>query len=193
MDILKASLSQFLSLSEDEWRTYQTLLKKRIVRKGTFLLQPGEICQATYFINQGLVRLYYIKDGEEKIRQFFFERSFFTDITSFFTQQPAKLYLQALEDTELVVIPRDPLHQLYESSMHFQRMGRLIAEYNVVGVANRMDSLFLYSPEERYLNLIKNRPRVSQRIPQYMIASYLGVTPEGLSRIKRRVAQQERS
>lgn len=193
MNALKATLEQLFSFTGDEWQTFQSLLKKKTVPKNTFILRPGEICQTTYFINRGLVRLYYVKDGEEKIRQFFFEQSFFTDITSFLTQQPANLYLQALEDTELVTIPRDPLNKLYDSSLNFQRMGRMIAEYTVLGIANRMDSLFLYSPEERYLNLIRNRPRVSQRIPQYMIASYLGVTPEGLSRIKRRVADQERS
>ncbi|MGB3588162.1 MAG: Crp/Fnr family transcriptional regulator [Tunicatimonas sp.] len=193
MDALRAALEKIVSLSDDEWSTFQSLLKKEIIPKNSFLLQPIEICRATYYINQGLIRLYYVKDGEDKIRQFFFERSFFTDITSFLTQQPTKLYLQAIEDTELTTIPRDKLNQLYSSSPKFERMGRMIAEYTALGIANRMDSLFLYSPEERYLNLIRNRPRVSQRIPQYMVASYLGVTPEGLSRIKRRVADQERS
>ncbi len=193
MNSIKTALTHLSPLSEAEWQTFQAILTVREVARGQWLLSQGETCREAYFIEHGLVRLYYIKDGEEKTRQFFFEHMFVTDPTSLIAQSPSSLYLQTLEDSRLLVIPRDALYALYESSMNFQRLGRLIAEYNLMGIANRMDSLFFYSPEERYLNLLKNRPRVSQRIPQYMIASYLGVTPEGLSRIKKRLADQERS
>ncbi len=193
MDNIRNALTHLSPLSEAEWTMFEAILKVREAAKDTLLLRQGETCREAYFIEQGLVRLYYIKDGEEKTRQFFFEHMFVTDPTSMIAQSPSRLYLQTLEDSRLLVIPRDTLYALYESSINFQRLGRLIAEYNLMGIANRMDSLFFYSPEERYLNLLKNRPRVSQRIPQYMIASYLGLTPEGLSRIKKRLADQDRS
>ena len=193
MENIRVALNRFLPLSETEWQHVQAILKVKEASQGTQLLRQGEVCREAYFIDRGLIRLYYIKDGEEKIRQFFFEQAFVADTVSHVTQKPSKLYLETLEDSRLLVIPRDPLYALFGSSKNFERLGRLIAQYDFIGIANRMDSLFLYSPEERYINLLKNRPLVLQRVPQYMIASYLGVTPEGLSRIKRRVAHHERS
>jgi CRP-like cAMP-binding protein len=189
---LRQILQAIQPLGDAEWEATEAMLLDLPVPKGSFLLREGEVCRQIYFIRKGLVRLYYLKDGETYIRQFFFEHAFATDLASCTTGAPSRLYIEALEDCELTVLPYAELCRLYDTFPGLQKLGRLLAEHAFAAISGRMASLFLQTPEERYLELIRSRPKVSQRIPQYMIASYLGVTPEGLSRIRRRIAAQDR-
>ena len=160
--------------------------------KGEVLLQDGEICEHVWFIGRGLVRAYFLKDGEEVTQQFFFEGSYTTDYESFLTQRPTQLHLQALEPTLLLALHREAMQGLYAADPGAERMGRRIAEEIFLSVSRRNRSFLLDSAEQRYLDLMRERPKVMQRVPQRHIASYLGVKPESLSRIRARVARTGR-
>lgn len=184
MDVLRKRLSHFFPISDEMWEDIES--QSRIIKlaKGDFLLREGDICRETYFIKHGLLRMYYLKDGVESIRQFFFENGLSGDFVSAFTQSPTRLNFDVLEDTEIIAMSIDLLHQ-------YPRVKEAALTDTLFHVSNRLSSIFLDSPEEKYRELIKGRPKVIQRIPQYMIASYIGVTPEGLSRIKKRIAKEE--
>lgn len=160
--------------------------------KGAVLLQDGEVCEQVWFIGQGLVRAYFLKDGQEVTQQFFFEGSYTTDYESFLTQRPTRLHLQALEPTLLLALHREAMQRLYAADPGAERMGRRIAEEIFLAVSRRNRSFLLDSAEQRYLDLLRERPKVMQRVPQRHIASYLGVKPESLSRIRARVARTGR-
>lgn len=165
------------------------LFPKHLLKK-EFLVRQGETCRHIAFINEGLMRLYYDVEGEEHVRQFHFERSFCSEYQSFLTEKPAQMSLQALEDTELLLISHADLYALFRLNKEFERIGRILAEQSFIFVSQRFASMLLESPEERYQILVRERPKVVQRVPQYMIASYLGITPEALSRIRKRLAEQ---
>lgn len=150
------------------------------------LLQAGEPCRYLYYIHEGLLRFYYLKDGQEFIRQFFFEKGFVTDSVSGMNEQPSRLNIDVLEPGTVYAVPFKVFQQTGGFYQEFMRQ-------TLIAISNRMASIFLDTPEEKYLALLEGRPKVVQRIPQYMIASYIGVTPEGLSRIKRRIAKGKRS
>ncbi len=179
-------ISQAHPLSDEKWDAMSPLLRIQSFAKGDFLLRVGEVSEHVYFLIEGLVRHYYVKDGNEFTRQFFFENGFSMDMASAVSGQPCRLSIQAVEPTQVV---STPFHILQSISPMF--IGALID--NVIHISNRMAAVFLDSPEEQYLQLVTNRPKVMQRVPQFMIASYLGITPEGLSRIKKRIADRERS
>ena len=185
MEALRQRLSQMIPVSDEMWADVMDQASIVHLKKGDILLRAGEICHNTWFISEGLVRMYYLKDGVEHIRQFFFENGLMADFVSSFTQSPSRLYLDALEDTRLIAMPATMLNR-YPA---FKEIALIDSLYHV---SNRMASIFLDSPEDKYRDLIKGRPKVIQRIPQYMIAAYIGVTPEGLSRIKRRMRKEEK-
>jgi CRP-like cAMP-binding protein len=164
-------------------------LSHKRVEKKEFFVRQGETCRHIAFINEGLLRLYYDVEGEEHVRQFHFEQSFCSEYQSFLTERPALMSLQALEDSSLLLISRHDLYDLFQRSREFERLGRVLAEQAFIFVSQRFASMLLESPEERYQHLIQERPKVIQRVPQYMIASYLGITPEALSRIRKRLAE----
>lgn len=187
-DQLKTSLERLLPLTREEFVQFATLLTPRRLTKHEHWLRAGEVCTHIAFVNQGCLRYYYLKDGSEFNGQFFFEGAWVGEYQSFLTGQSSIQYIDALEDTELLVMPRTDLLALYSERPVFERFGRLIAENVVIGSQRRTASLLFDTPEERYLKLITERPKVVERIPLHQIASYLGIKPESLSRIRRRLA-----
>jgi CRP-like cAMP-binding protein len=184
MDDLRQRLLQAHPQADQLWDELLPSLRTIFLKKGDFLLKAGDICRDMYYLRRGLLRMYYLKDGEEYIRQFFFENGLTTDLVSALSSQPSRLHFDALEDTEIVAIPIEMLKR-------FPIFKEKALTDTLFHVSNRMASIFLDSPEEKYRQLLAERPKVIQRIPQYMVAAYIGVTPEGLSRIKRRIHQQD--
>lgn len=180
MEALIQKLSNIHPISKEAEEMLRTLCHTVTLKKGDFLLREGETVQYSYFIEKGLIRMYYLREGQEFIRQFFFEGGLITDLVSALMKLPTRLHIDALEDTRIIAIPVSILHQYKVFKNHAM-------EQALFHVSNRMASIFLDSPEEKYRHLLNERPKVIQRIPQYMIAAYIGVTPEGLSRIKRRM------
>jgi CRP-like cAMP-binding protein len=139
-----------------------------------------------------MFRQFYIKDGEEKTTYFFFENHFISSYISCITGSPSLIAIEALSDSVYIGFPYAILTSLYEQSMNWQRFGRLIAEYLTIGLEERMVSLLLKSPEERYLELLLgNRKKIIERVPQHYIANYLGITSVSMSRIRNRVIKRQ--
>lgn len=179
--------SDFIPMTNEDWNLLEPNLRIVYLKKGEKLQVEGDVCNDVTFCNKGLLKSFHIKDGKEYIEAFFSENEYLSDYCSFLLRQPSKLYIEAIEDCELVLLDYDTIQVMYARVDNFQKFGRLMAEFLFTQISLRNNSLLFESPEERYVNFSKSRPDIIQRVPQYMIASYLGVTPEALSRIRKRL------
>lgn len=178
------------TLTEENWLKCEKRLTYRKVKKGQFLLREGQVCNQISFVNSGIIRMYYIIEGKDKNLCFFNENTYVSDYNSFLTRKPSTLYLEALEDSEVVETSYENLQLLYEEiPAEANKLGRLVAESLFIEMHLGTESLNKESIEERYLRLVAEEGWLLQRVPQYMIASYLGITPEALSRVKARIKQ----
>jgi CRP/FNR family transcriptional regulator, anaerobic regulatory protein len=182
------SIKSFVPLNPEEEAAFTSILRVKKLKKKEFLLQEGQVCNKIFFLNSGCIRLFYNIDGTENTRQFFFEKSWYTAYASFLTGQPAVENVQALEDSEVVFFSKEDIYKLYDIHPVFDKFGRLMAERAYLAVSNLNKMLANEEPEERYLNLLKQRPKLAEKIPQHYIASYLGIQPETLSRIRKRIS-----
>lgn len=164
----------------------------RVHDKGADLLRAGDVAGHLYFVHKGLLRYYFVDpdSGDERTGQFFDEGSVYTDVASFIARVPATQSVQALERSEILRLPRSAIYAAYDADRAFERFGRLMLEEALVGSQRRATNLLTLTPEERYRWFVAARPEVARRVPQYLIASYLGVTPEALSRIRGRAARK---
>jgi CRP/FNR family transcriptional regulator, anaerobic regulatory protein len=185
------SIKSIVSLNKEEEAAFLNILEVKQFKKKEFLLQEGKVCNKISFINSGCMRVFYSVDGLENTIQFFFSDSWYTDYTSFLTGQPSVENMQALEDCEVVQFSKANIYKLYDSYPVFDRVGRVMAEnaFRSISLLNKM--LTNEEPEERYLNLLKQRSELVEKIPQHYIASYLGVQPQSLSRIRKRIFQKK--
>lgn len=181
---------QLVKLSEDEWQRFAAAMQPASFAKGQHLLDIGNVCDHVTFLGTGLVRAYRIHDGEDLTEQFAFEGNYVTEYASFLTRTPSLVGMVAMEPVECLQVTHARLQQVYTMGANAERMGRLIAEHIFIGSARRTRSLLFDTPEERYLSLIKERPKVMARVPQKYIASYLGLKPESLSRIRARLTKR---
>lgn len=188
METLRLYFNKFLELNDQEWKDFESCLTKTSVSNKSHILKQGEHCKFIAFIHEGSFRFYYDKDGEEKITAFFFKGDFVSNYRSFLTNKPSEHYIEAMQDSVIYLIHLTELQSLYDKHKNIERLGRLIAENLYLIVANRLDSFMFQTPAERYNELTARNSRLLQEIPQYMIASYLGVKPETLSRIRGRKA-----
>lgn len=175
-------------ITDDEWQAYQDCLTVRYLKKGDFLLKVDAVCNYVSFINKGMVRFYMLVEDKEICTGFYIENQYVASYESFLTRKPTTFNIEAIEDTELLDLSYDQLQKLYKTHPIFQIFGRLIAEYLFIFISQRTTSLLLLTPEQRYQKLIYNNSALLQRVPQYMLASYIGVTPEHLSRIRRKIS-----
>ncbi len=181
------NIKLFVALNDAEKQAFREILEVRTLKKKEFLLQEGKICNKISFINNGCLRAFYNVEGVENTVQFFFGDSWYTDYASFLTGQPTVENMQALAPCEIVQFRKEDLYQLYDKFPVFDRVGRVMAEnaYLAVAALNKMKTN--EDPQERYLNLIKQRPEIIKNVPQHYVASYLGIKPESLSRIRKRI------
>jgi CRP-like cAMP-binding protein len=149
-------------------------------------LNEGETCQKIAFITKGAVRMYYIIKGEERSKDFQFEGQFTGSLASMLTQTPSKFAIAALEDTTLIEINGSDLLSLYDDYKVWERFGRIYLTNSFLYKEKREASLLFDSSTTRYENLVREQPQHIQRIPLKHLASYLGITPESLSRIRKK-------
>lgn len=157
--------------------------------KGTLLLREGQISNKCYFNFQGLVRQYYLLDGEEKTTAFYMEGEGISSTVNN-GNIPSRYYLECVEDCVLSVMTTEVEAEMFTRFPHFEKMCRVEVEKLLDDYKNVLADYMLSSPEQRYLNLVENKPELLYRVPQYQLASYIGVKPESLSRIRKRLASK---
>ena len=179
------------TLTEADWRPLAEVLRPCHLTRGQHFVQAGSYRPEIAMLLQGACRLYYLRpDGEERTTYFFFENHLLADYPSCLTGQPSQLNIQALTDTDLVVFDYAVLRQLYDERPVYERFGRVLAEYLLLGTDARLTEQLILSPEERYRALLASgKTKILERVPQHLVANYLGVTPVSLSRIRARVAR----
>lgn len=189
--VLRHSIEKFIPLKDEEWQMLLPVLEFKTLKKHALLAEEGKVANEIGLVVEGMMRHYYTKDGEEKTTYFYFENHFVTSYISCITGQPSQLSIEALSDCKLIVFPYHKLKELFETSITWQKFGRLIAEYIAIGLEERMVGLLMLSPEERYLQLLYgNKKKIIERVPQHYIANYLGMTPVSMSRIRNRVTKK---
>ncbi len=156
-------------------------------KKGTFLLREGQVVTTCYSIISGCVREYYLMDGEEKTTEFFTEGESLYAAPSRIQGTPARQYWECIEDTTLTVMSHEKEQELYRRFPRLESMCRIEVEQKFAAYQAAMALYMNSTPEERYLHLLKTRPDLLDRVPQYQLASYIGVKPESLSRIRGRI------
>jgi len=179
-------VSRFTLLSEKGKSALSDSLQRMELPKGHSLLRPGAICQYLYFIEKGLTRTYYIKEGKDITDWISVEDSFAVSIISFLTHQPDIRGIELLEDSLLWAIAYRDLESLYKEYHDIERLGRLLLAHGIVQLQQRFDDLHFATAHDRYQKLIEETPSLVNRVPLGMIASFLGITQETLSRIRAR-------
>ncbi|WP_172278847.1 Crp/Fnr family transcriptional regulator [Chryseobacterium sp. LAM-KRS1] len=175
-------------VDQEHFGEFFSLLKDTYLLKSDFFLKQGEKCKYLGFIKSGTIRSFYINDqGREINFGFYFENEFFTDYESILCDTVSNMNIQAIEHCEILLLSKDDLQNLYKKEAYWQKFGRMMSEKIYLDAKKRIDDLLCYSPENRYLNLLKRNPMLVQKIAQKHIASYLGITEQSLSRIRSRI------
>ncbi|WP_372792795.1 Crp/Fnr family transcriptional regulator [Lutibacter sp.] len=178
-------INKYISLTEEEESFLLSKVNHRKYLKGQYIVQQGDICKHECFIISGCTKTFYVDDsGQEHIAMFAIEDWWTSDMGSFITQTPADFNVQCLENTELIQFSYDDKEDLYIKIPKLERFFRKIIEKALAASQKRIIKNFSLTAKERYLNFKELYPTVEQRIPQYMVASYLGITKEFLSKIK---------
>jgi CRP-like cAMP-binding protein len=178
-------INRYVTLTKDEADFLQSKVIYRKYLKGQYIVQQGDICKYECFVISGCTKTFYLDDsGQEHILMFSIEDWWTSDMGSFITQTPADFNVQCLENTELIMFHYDDIEDLYREIPKLERFFRSIIERAFVASQKRLVRNFSLTAKDRYLYFRNQYPKIEQRIPQYMIASYLGITKEFLSKIK---------
>ncbi|BDS11099.1 Crp/Fnr family transcriptional regulator [Aureispira anguillae] len=181
-------VQQHIQLDPKEMAFMDELLPIKTFSRGDFLLQQEAISKHFFFIIKGCIRLFYVVDGIEKSAFFYTENEFVSSYESFTKQAPAKHNFQATESTQVIVISADSAYKLLAYSPKFDFLARVIMEEELSTYQNMIAAFITLNPEQRYLQFLAQKGSLINRLPQHYIASYLGVSAESLSRIKKRIA-----
>lgn len=184
---IKIELNKKLELPDQVFNLFWTKLKPAIITKGEMFLEQGKISHSLAMVEKGAFYSFYEKEGNEIIEGFCFEGCFMTDYPSFITNSISKKNFKALEDSNILTISNKELQSLYCQNVLFERAGRLMAENLFATWEMKLQDTIFLTPTERYLKLLKNGNNLLQRVPQYLIASYLNITPQYLSQIRRKI------
>lgn len=188
--ILFNFLSKYVPLSEEEKNAILSMDIFRTVKKGTTLLKEGQLTNESYFVLKGCIRTYYVVDGEEKTTAFYTEMEGLTP-PCVLSQTPSEYYIGCIEDCILIVSNSDMVEETNLKFPKFDTLCRLLSEELLVKQQINFDKFKTSSPEQRYLNLVESRPDLIQRVPQHQLASYLGIKPQSLSRLRARILEKK--
>lgn len=189
MDSLKNSISSFLQLDAQEWEAFKDALVVECYKEDSILVTEGAIASKIYFVQQGIIRTYFLKEGKEISTYFACDNQFITAYSSFITQKPSFEYLQVLEDCILYSMTAHKLEKLSKEFPKIERLFRIYAEQSYLCILERTILMQSKTAKERYLDFIeKYDKKIVYRVPQNQIASYLGIEPESLSRIRKKLS-----
>lgn len=191
-ELLISSIEKHINLTEKEKEQFLSLLQVKKVRKKQYFLQEGEVCKHNAFVNKGCLRSYIVdNNGFEHILQFAIEGWWVGDIMSFKNGTPSTQNIDALEDTEVLMLTKETQQELFDKCSKFERYFRIIMENSLIAHQTRILENISLPAMDRYKNFAKRYPAFIQRLPQTQIASYLGITPEFLSKIRHQMMYQK--
>ena len=177
-------------LSEAEQKLVKTFFSPKKIRKKQYLLQEGNICRHLAFVEKGLLRSYNVDEkGIEHMIHFAWEGWWMADMLSFLSNEPSTYHIDAIEDAELLLISQQDFEEMFLKVPVMERYFRILFQNNIISKERRLISSITNSAEEKYIHLTATNPELIKRIPQQLVASYLGITPETLSRIKNKLAK----
>jgi CRP/FNR family transcriptional regulator len=181
-------LKKYIALTVGEIEVLSTFVKFKKINKKDLLLKEGQVCANNYFVENGLLRMYFINEkGIEQVTYFALENWWLADYMSFMTQKPSQFFIQAVENTEVVCLDYHKQEELFKQLPQLERYFRIIAQRTYAASQMRVKFFHDYSKEESYRAFSRQFPSFVQRIPQYMLASYLGITPEYLSELRKKL------
>lgn len=189
---LKKFIRRFVTLSDAELEDITSKFKSKVIKKNNHVLKQGDTCKDFIFVQKGCLRLYYVKDDIEVSVWFAFQESSAIEIYSFINESPSDYFLQAIEDSEVLYIPKTELKKLYQYQPKMQEMMRNFWEAVLLDLINRFTALQKDSAEKRYLDLLNKQPDYLETIPQKYLASFIGVTPTSLSRIRKKIIKDHK-
>jgi len=185
---LKNKILSYTEVDEELLNQWLRYYKRIDVKKGDTLISPGQIVDHFYYVAKGCIYYYKLEDGEQKVLEFYTDDIFFTDLPAYVKETTSDYYLRASENTVVYGILKTDGESCFEKSHQLERFGRLSMQEAFMKIFTRVERLSNRTNEERYLRLLEKRPDLLQRVPQYLIASYLGLTPVGLSKIRKRIS-----
>ena len=187
----EAYLKEKAALSDGQFRQLSAALKSKTLDKGQFLLRKGEVCQHSFFVEKGLLRSFTIDEaGKEHIIQFAPENWFISDRSSVYFNEPSELFIETIEDATVIFIDKGFVDHTAEISISFRQFNEKLLQNHIRHLQKRINLLLGASAEKRYLDFIHLYPELTLRVPQWMIASYLGITAESLSRVRKELARK---
>lgn len=188
---INAYIQRYTLCNPEEVAYFNSLLQHKTIAKKTFLLQEGEICKFEAFIKKGCIRTYYIDHkGAEVTLQFAIENWWVSDIASFHEQKPSRMFIETLEDCDLFILSPETKEKLLVQVPKFERMFRLMVQRNLTRLQERLFQTIATTAVEKYLDFIERYPTIPQRVAQHYIASYLGFSPEFLSKVRTKLAKK---
>jgi hypothetical protein len=186
MEEIRAVISQMINISAVDLDRLLADCFTQTYRRKTLLSTPGAVPSEVFFIKKGLIRVVITdREGADHTIHFALENQFIADYSCFIQQQPGLYTLETLEETEVVILPRNSIQWGYQNLPEGNKLGRLIAEFYFIYQDNRIKNLYARTPKERYDSIDEVFPGIHNRVPQHLIASYLGITPVHLSRLKK--------
>lgn len=189
---LRSHIARYIELTDEEFERCTQLFIPKKVRKRGFLLQEGDVCKQIAFVTKGCLRSYTVDSkGDEHVMQFAIESWWISDLYSFLSGEPGTYYIDALEDSELLLIDNGSYERLCTDVPKFERFFRLLLQNNYIATQRRIAASLSMSAEDQYLHLLRSYPNIIKRVSQRHIASYLGITPEALSRIRKRLSEKK--
>lgn len=191
-ELLYKKVSAIILINEEEFDYFKTLFVSKRLRKRQYFLQEGDICKYQAFVEKGLLRSYTVDEkGSEHILQFASEGWWMADLSSYLANEPSFLNIDALEDAELLLLSKPSWEQAMKKIPALEHYFRVIIQNHLVATQKRLLQSLAETAEEKYSGFLKTYPECVQRVPQHMIASYLGVTRETLSRIRKQLADRK--
>ncbi len=189
-DVLFGFLSKYIALTDEEKNALLSLDLFHAIKKGTILLKEGQKTKNSYFVINGCMRTYYVIDGEEKTTAFYTELEGLTP-PCVINNTPSDFYVNCIEDSILLISDADMGAEVNSKFPRFDTLCRILSEELLAKQQVDFDAFKTSSPEQRYLNLIEKRPDLIQRVPQHQLASYLGIKPQSLSRLRARILEKK--